>query len=70
MNIKIIKRYLISKIGSRIVVIYYGSRNRKERYIGTLYKVYNNIFTIILDNNEIKSYNLIDILTKTIELYI
>ena len=30
MNIVSIKNYLRTKIGSNIVVIYYGSRNRKE----------------------------------------
>ena len=32
MNIKCIREYLVSKIGSKIIVIYYGSRNKKERY--------------------------------------
>jgi hypothetical protein len=34
MNINYIKRYLLSKIGSRIIIVFYGSRNRKERYEG------------------------------------
>ena len=36
MNIRQIKCYLASKIGAKIVVIYYGSRNRKERYEGVV----------------------------------
>jgi len=70
MNIKQIKRYLISKIGFKIVIVYYGSRNRKERYEGTIYKVYHNVFTVRLVNNEIKCFSYIDILTKTIQIYI
>lgn len=70
MNINYIKRYLLSKIGSRIIIIYYGSRNRKERYEGILYKLYNNIFIIKLSSGEVKSFAYIDILTKTIQIYI
>lgn len=70
MNIKLIRRYLSSKIGSKIVIIYYGSRNRKERYEGVLVKIYYNIFTVRLWNGEIKSFSYNDILTKTIQIYI
>ncbi|MCI6847797.1 MAG: hypothetical protein MR835_03005 [Erysipelotrichaceae bacterium] len=69
MNIRQIKYYLASKIGAKIVVIYYGSRNRKERYEGVVYKLYYNIFTIKLNNGDIKSFNYIDILTKNIQIY-
>ena len=70
MNIKGIKRYLCTKINARIIIIYYGSRNRKERYEGILYQLYNNVFTIKLPTGEIKSFSYIDILTKTIQIYI
>ena len=70
MNIRDIKRYMLSKIGSRIVIIYYGSRNRKEKYIGLLDKIYSNVFTIRLFNGDIKSFSYSDILTKTIQIYI
>ena len=70
MNIKQIKNYLRTKVGFNIVVIYYGSRNRKEIYKGILFKLYGNIFTIRLNNGEIKSFSYIDILTKTIQICI
>ena len=70
MNISQIKRYLATKVGTRILVVYYGSRHRKERYNGVLWKVYNNVFTIKLATGEIKSFTYIDILTKTIQIYI
>ena len=70
MNIKNIKKYLRTKIGSNIVVIYYGSRNRKEIYKGVLCKLYMNIFIIKLVNGEIRSFSYTDILTKTIQICI
>ena len=70
MNIKNIKAYLSTKLGSNIVVIYYGSRNRKEIYRGILCKLYGNIFTMRLYSGEVKSFSYIDILTKTIQICI
>ena len=70
MNILNIKRYLSTKLGDRIVIIYYGSRNRREKYEGILYKIYGNVFTIKLATGEIKCFTYIDVLTKTIQIYI
>ena len=70
MNIKTIKNYLKTKVGSNVVIVYYGSRNRKEKFNGVLYKLYSNIFTIKLYNGEIKSFSYSDILTKTIQMCI
>jgi len=70
MNINNIKNYLGTKTGCNIVIIYYGSRNKKEMFKGVLYKLYRNIFTIRLVTGEIKSFSYIDILTKTIQIYV
>ena len=70
MNVRYIKRYLYTKIGSKIYVIYYGGRNKKEHYKGMLWKLYANLFIIKLPSGEIKSFNYIDIITKTIQIYI
>lgn len=70
MNLKNIKRYLSMKKGCKITVIYYGSRNKREKFQGLIDKTYYNVFTILLPNGEIKSFNYIDILTKTIQIYI
>ena len=70
MNIKSIKRYMATRVGNRIIILYYGSRNRRERYEGILWRIYNNVFTIKLGIGEIKSFTYIDILTKTIQIYI
>ena len=70
MNIKNIKNYLKTKVGSNVLIVYYGSRNRKEKFNGVLYKLYSNIFTIKLYNGEVKSFSYSDILTKTIQMCI
>ena len=70
MNKKNIKNYLNTKIGSNIVVVYYGSRNRKEIYRGILWKLYRNVFAVKLPSGEVKSFSYIDILTKTIQICI
>ena len=70
MNVKVIRRYLHSKIGSNIVIIYYGSRNRKERFEGIIYKVYNNVFTVKTTNGDIKCFSYKDVLTKTVQIYV
>ena len=70
MNVKLIKKYLTTKIGAKIVVIYYGSRNKRARYVGFLDKLYANVFTIKLVSGEIKSFMYIDIITKTIRICI
>jgi uncharacterized protein Veg len=70
MNIKKIKNYLKTKVGSNIVIIYYGSRNRKEKYKGILFKLYSNIFIIKLSSGDIKSFSYSDILTKTVQICI
>lgn len=61
---------MATKLGCKIVVVYYGSRNRKERYEGYLFMVYPNVFVIKLLSNEIKSFTYVDILTKNIQIYI
>jgi len=70
MNINNIRNYLKTRVGFDIVVIYYGSRNRKEIYRGVVYKLYRNIFIILLPNGEVKSFSYIDILTKTVQICI
>ena len=70
MNVSSIKNYLNTKVGSNILIIYYGSRNKKDIYKGILFKLYRNIFVVKLYNNEIKSFAYTDILTKTIQICI
>lgn len=68
--VKNLRQYLSTKIGMYIVVIYYGSRNKIEKYDGFLYRVYNNVFSIKTNTGDVKSFSYGDILTKTIRIYI
>ena len=70
MNVNQIREYLKTKIGTNVLVVYYGSRNRKEKYKGVICQLYRNIFTIKLKSGEIKSFSYIDILTKNIVIHI
>ena len=70
MNVKNIKNYLKYKVGSNVIIVYCGSRNKKEKYYGVVYKIYDNIFTIKQTNGDVKSFSYIDILTKTIQISI
>lgn len=70
MNVKQIRDYLRTKIGTNVLIVYFGSRNRKEKYKGVIYQLYRNIFTIKLTSGDIKSFSYIDILTKNIVIHI
>ena len=65
-----IKKYIESKIGSKIVIVYLGNRSKEEKYSGFIDKAYRNIFTIITDNDRIKSFSYVDVLVGNIRVYI
>jgi len=64
-----IKNNINSNLGSSVKIIYNGSRNKKEEYDGIIKEVYNNIFIVKLENEEIKSFSYSDVLTKTVEIF-
>ena len=70
MNIVNIRNYLRENVGFNIIVIYRGSRNRKEVYKGVLFSVYRNVFLIKLFNGEVKSFSYSDVLTRTVHICI
>ena len=58
MNLDLVKKSIEKNINKKVVVTVYGLRNKINKYEGTLYKTYSNIFSII--NNGIEksfSYN-------------
>ncbi len=69
MTIQKIKNNIESNIGKSAKIIYNGSRNRKEEYYGVIKEIYNYIFIVKLDTDEIKSFSYSDVLTNTIEIF-
>lgn len=68
LTLKKVKIILNDLVGKKVIVIYNGGRNKKEKYCGTVLKLYRNIFTIKLDNDVIKSFSYCDVLTKTVKI--
>lgn len=67
MNIELCKKELQEKLGRKVCIIVYGMRNKVDRYEGTLFKIYPNIFTIQYEGEE-KSFPYRDIITKDIKI--
>jgi len=64
-----IKKNVFDNLGNSIKVFYNGSRNKKEEYYGVIKEVYDNIFIVKLNTNEIKSFSYFDVLTNTVEIF-
>ena len=64
-----IKREIKQNVGNRVKILYNGSRNKKEEYIGLIKEVYPNIFIVEVQNSEIKSFSYCDVLTNTVEIF-
>ena len=69
MNIKKIRDYICLLRGKKVTIVYRGSRNKKERYDGIVYKTYMNVFSIILENGDIRCFSYIDLLINTIKVF-
>ena len=67
--IKKIRNQISDNLGNKTKIIYNGSRNKKEEYNGVISEVYNNIFIVKLDTDDIKSFSYSDILTNTVEIF-
>lgn len=67
MNINLIKENISKKVGNRVIVFVYGMRNRKNKFEGRLYKVYPNLFTVLVDGEE-KSFCYRDVITGDVKL--
>jgi uncharacterized protein Veg len=65
MNIDIIKESVKKNIGRKVTIIESGTRNRKQFFDGTIYRLYPNIFSILTKDGE-KTFSYSDIATKTI----
>ena len=69
MTIKKIRENIENNLGSDVKIVYNGSRNKKEEYNGVIKEVYNYIFIVKLDTDEIKSFSYSDVLTNTVEIF-
>lgn len=67
MNINFIKDEITRKLNSKVSISVYGLRNRVNRYEGVLYKVYPNIFTVLIGNEE-KSFTYRDVITGEVKI--
>ena len=67
--IKKIRNNLCNNLGNYVRIVYNGSRNKKEEYFGFISEIYNNIFVVKLNTNEIKSFSYSDVLTNTVEIF-
>ncbi len=67
MNINIIKEEIKSKINRKVNISVFGLRNRVNRYEGVIYKVYPNIFTVLIDGEE-KSFTYRDVITGEVKI--
>ncbi len=69
MTIVDIRRNLNDKVGDDVKIVCNGSRNRVDEYRGRITEIYNYIFIVKLDSDEVKSFCYSDVLTKTIQLF-
>ena len=67
MNIDLVRQKIESNLNKRVIVTVYGLRNKINRYEGTLYKTYPNIFSIIYEGVE-KSISYNDYITGDIKI--
>lgn len=67
MNINIIKEEIKSKINRKVTISVFGLRNRVNKYDGVIYKVYPNIFTVLIDDEE-KSFTYRDVITGEVKI--
>ncbi len=67
MNINLVKEEIKSHLSQKVLVSVYGMRNRMEKFEGRLYKVYPNLFSVLI-NGEEKSFPYRDIITEDIKI--
>ena len=69
MNPIFIKSYIENNIGKRVNVQVFGLRNKTEKYVGTIDKIYPQIFTINTGNS-IKSISYNEIINGEVKISI
>lgn len=67
MMIEEIKNQITENINKEVMITEYGLRNKINHYQGKIFKIYPNIFTILI-NGEQKSFTYAEVVTKDIEI--
>lgn len=67
MNLNIVKEEIKSNLKKKVLINVYGMRNRVNKYEGVLYKVYPNLFTVLV-NGEEKSFCYRDLVTGEVKI--
>lgn len=67
LNIELVKEQMRKSLGRKVEISVYGLRNKTEYFIGTLYKMYPYIFTVLVNDVE-KSFNYVDVITGEVEV--
>lgn len=67
MNIEIVKEDIKNLLNKKVKVAVYGMRNRVDRMEGIMYKMYPNIFTVLIDGEE-KSFCYRDVITGDVKI--
>lgn len=67
MNLNIVKEEIKKNLKRKVYIKVYGMRNRVNNYEGILYKVYPNLFTVLI-NGEEKSFCYRDLVTGDISI--
>ncbi len=67
MNINIVKEEISKKLNRKVIITVYGLRNKINRYEGVIYKIYPNLFTVLIEGEE-KSFNYRDVITGDMKI--
>ena len=67
MNINLVKEEIKNNINRKVNIAVCGLRNRINRYEGVIYKMYPNLFTVLV-NGEEKSFNYRDVITGEVKI--
>ena len=68
MNKSAIKEKIETYKGKMIHFKYNGARNQIEEFEGVINKTYNKVFTILVNDNTLKSFSYSDVLTNNLEI--
>ena len=66
MRIEYIKKSLSEMLNKELEFKLNGPRNQNEEFRGKIVKLYNSIFTILDENNVVRSFTYSDVLIKNL----